>query len=388
MGKGIGFGLLAPRKEGAPLSQVVARVILPCMLVLRFCAFVALAGVAAGCGSRTGLLVPDEPPQEAPEAGSDAGDATVPQDAGTDAFPDVFDAGVDATADATPDVTVDAPPDVLPPLEVGPARPIACQDSGATLIYLVTTQNDLWSFYPPSLSFTPIGHINCPVTDGTTPFSMAVDETGIAYVLYGDGAIFRVSTASARCTPTPFAVDQEQIKTFGMGYSEDPAGTTETLYIASDVDGDSGLPSRLGLIDTTSFALHTIGSFVPQIASAELTGTGAGDLFAFYSLNPAPNGPSGSGVPSAIGQIDKANGRVLGQTLLPNVAQGCAWAFAFWGGDFYAFVAPPAAGRTCETTPPVSTVWRYRPSDGSQMIITTLGEQIVGAGVSTCAPQE
>jgi hypothetical protein len=364
------------------------------MLLLRFCAFVALAGVAAGCGSRTGLLVPDEPLQEAPpEAGSDAGDATVPQDAGTDALPDVFDAGIDATADATPDVTldvtVDAPPDVLPPLEVGPPRPIACQDSGATLIYVVTTQNDLWSFYPPSLSFTRIGHISCLVTDGTTPFSMAVDETGIAYVLYGDGEIFRVSTASAVCTPTTFAVDQEGFKTFGMGYSEDPAGTTETLYVASDVEPDSGLPARLGLIDTTRFALHTIGTFVPQIASAELTGTGAGDLFAFYSLNPQPNGPSGSGVPSAIGQIDKASGRVQSETVLPNVAQGCAWAFAFWGGDFYAFVAPPESGRTCDSTPlPVSAVWRYRPSDGSQMQITSLGEQIVGAGVSTCAPQE
>ena len=190
MGKGIWYGLLARRKEGPSLVAGRRSGHLAMHALTSLLAFVALAGVAAGCGSRTGLLVPDEPLREAPEAGSDAGDATVPQDAGTDALPDVFDAGIDATADALPDVTidvtVDALPDVLPPLEVGPPRPIACEDSGATLIYLVTTQNDLWSFYPPSLSFTPVGHINCPVTDGTTPFSMAVDETGIAYVLYGD----------------------------------------------------------------------------------------------------------------------------------------------------------------------------------------------------------
>jgi len=366
------------------------------MRLLRFYAFGAALWAASGCGSRTGLIILDELPDEPSEAGQDASDATIP-DAGSDAPPDVapdraVDARADATADAEPDVTVDAVADavvdVLPPIDVGRPRPVACEEGGpaATLIYVVTTQNDLWSFYPPSLAFSRIGHIDCPSTG--TPFSMAVDQSGIAYVVYNDGNLFRVSTATAHCQATPFAVDQEEFQTFGMGYSQNPSGTGETLYVASDEDPDSGIPSRLGLIDTTAFALHTVGPFQPQLANAELTGTGAGDLFAFYALDSSPNASGGSGPPSAIGQIDKANGRLLGQTVLSSVAQGCAWAFAFWGGDFYEFVAPPGAGQTCGGLV-FSVVWRYRPSDGTLVEIDKgFKETIVGAGVSTCAPQD
>jgi|HubBroStandDraft_1064217.scaffolds.fasta_scaffold02240_2 hypothetical protein len=356
------------------------------MRLVRFYAFGAAVLAASGCGSRTGLLVFDEQPDEPEEAGVDAGDATVSEDAASDASPDVTeDRALDAGMDAQPDVTVDALADVG--IDVARPRPVACQEAGAasTLIYLVTSQNDLWSFYPPSLRFSRIGHLNCPTTD--MPFSMAVDQAGIAYVLYSDGHLFRVSTATARCQATTFAVNQEQFLTFGMGYSQNPTGVGETLYIASDEDADSGIPARLGLIDTTAFAVHTVGAFVPQISSAELTGTGAGDLFAFYALNPASSSSAVSGPPSAIGQIDKANGRLLGQTVLPNVAQGCGWAFAFWGGDFYAFVAPPVPGGRCNPLP-FSVVWRYRPSDGTQEEIYKFPETIVGAGVSTCAPQD
>jgi hypothetical protein len=323
------------------------------------------------------------PAEAGVDASVDAGDATA------DAAPDATapDAPFDSGPDASADVTLDAVADVLPPLDVGKSVPIGCEEAGVegTLIYLVTAQNDLWSFYPPSLAFRLIGHINCP-DPGFTPFSMAVDQTGIAYVLYDDGHLFRVRTADAFCQATPFRVGQEGFVTFGMGYSQNPSGIGETLYIASD-QSEAGAPSQLGLIDTTQFAVHAIGPFPPQIASAELTGTGAGDLFAFYALNPMPNAAAGSGPPSAIGQIAKANGGLLGQTILPNIAQGCGWAFAFWGGDFYTFTAPPASGTVCDPMT-LSVVSRYRPADGSQNEIARFGEEIVGAGVSTCAPQE
>jgi hypothetical protein len=45
-----------------------------------------------------------------------------------------------------------------------------------------------------------------------------------------------------------------------------------------------------------------VGKFDPPVETPELTGTGAGDLFAFYAV--------GSG--SAIGQIDKTNAEVIG----------------------------------------------------------------------------
>ena len=71
--------------------------------------------------------------------------------------------------------------DALPPIDV--TVPVDafndCPDAGATLIYVVSEQNELLSFYPPTATFTPIGTLACPDADPTaTPFSMAVDRTG------------------------------------------------------------------------------------------------------------------------------------------------------------------------------------------------------------------
>ena len=127
----------------------------------RWMFFVATAGVVAACGSRTGLLVPTD------------------EDA--------------AVGDALPPIDVYVPPDA----------PNPCPDAGSTLVYLVTTQNVLLSFYPPTAEVRTIGTLDCPLAIvGDTPFSMAVDQAGIAYVLYSDGRLFRVSTALGRIRST------------------------------------------------------------------------------------------------------------------------------------------------------------------------------------------
>jgi hypothetical protein len=101
----------------------------------------------------------------------------------------------------------------------------------------------------------------------------------------------------------------------------------------------------------------------------ELTGTGAGDLFAFAAAGPD----------SVISQLEKTTAHVSAQTTLKGVAQGSGWAFAFWGGDFYTFTAPTGAS---------TVVTRFRPNDGSIAEVARFPVKIVGAGVSTCAPQQ
>ena len=311
-----------------------------CLLSVLSC----LSAVVA-CGDRTGLLVDDVAP---------------------------FD-DTDAGRDAPFDVVFDVVHDTLPPIDV--SRPDVinrndCPDADSTLVYVITEQYVLYSFDPPTTEFRRIGKISCPTPDPTTtPFSMAVDRKGVARVVFNDGRLYRVSTATAACQSTPFSPGQAGFTTFGMGYAKDLDGPGETLYVASDT-GTTGGVSRLGSIDAT-YVLHPIAPFSPQISRAELTGTGAGDLFAFYA--DGQNAPD-----SFIGQIDKKTGRVIGETRLTNVDQGNGWAFAFWGGDFYTFTAPTSGG---------SEVTRYRPSDNSITKITSLPEVIVGAGVSTCAPQ-
>jgi hypothetical protein len=269
--------------------------------------------------------------------------------------------------------------DALPPVDVTVPHDAFndCPDGGATFIYVVTENGrELMSFYPPTGEFRSIGTLQCPGETGS-PFSMAVDRTGIAYVLFSDGELFRVSTATAACRRTGFVSGQRGYSpTFGMGYSHDSVGTGETLYVASDG------PSGLATIDTTHFTLDVIGLFSPPVGGAELTGTGAGDLFGFYATKGSTicDGPHASCTDSAIGQIDKSSGKITNQSVLKGLNQGDAWAFAFWGGDFYTFTDPAMMGTTVVT--------RFSPADGSLASVATLSGPVVGAGVSTCAPAQ
>jgi hypothetical protein len=144
-----------------------------------------------------------------------------------------------------------------------------------------------------------------------------------------------------------------------------------------DIHTSSGgaLPGArvLDAIDkTNNFKLTFVGED-DRIQAAELTGTGDGRLFAFYQ---DPSDLSGSN----IGEVDTQTGQIIGQRHFESVDQGRGWAFAFWGGDFYMFHAP--GGTT--------TVTRWRPVDNSVATVATAppGVRIVGAGVSTCAPQQ
>lgn len=314
--------------------------------------------LVAACGNRTGLLVPEgEPPPGDDDSGSVA-----------DSGPELRDAG--RIEDALPPLDVSVPHDAFN----------NCPDAGATLIYVVSEENELLSFYPPTAEFTPIGTLNCPARGGH-PFSMAVDHTGIAYVLYSDGEVFRVSTATAACQATAFVSGQSGFSTiFGMGYSQNNTGTAETLYVVSG--DDNATQPTLATINTQNFNLRIAGLLQPAIRSAELTGTGAGDLFAFYATNgTAPCDNSTPVCPdSAIGQIDKTTARVTNQSVLRGHPQGSAWAFGFWGGDFYAFTAPSSA--------PGTVVLRFNPSTGAVDTVAQRSDLIVGAGVSTCAPAQ
>ncbi len=298
------------------------------------------SAILASCGARS-------------ELGIDSPDASVVVDATADRA-DVVDAR---------DV-VDVQ-DTLPPIDVKPQPDANKQDCpvGETYIYLITTSYELYAFYPPDNRFIFIGKIQCPGQGSTTPFSMAVDRKGVAYIVYNDGRLFRVSTLTAACVATTYTPNQLGATTFGMGFSSDQGGTTESLYVATDQD-----TKFLGKIDTKAYTLNKVGNFSSTIGRAELTGTGGGGLYAFYD----------DGVSAYIGQIDKTNAKLTGESKLQGVQMGQGWAFAFWGGDFYLFTAPSGQ----------SLVTRYRPSTNSVVEVARLSSVIVGAGVSTCAPQE
>jgi hypothetical protein len=342
-------------------------------------AAVAMAGFGGGvsalvaiasCGSRTGLPL-EEVVDAAPEHGLFNPDRFVMED-----VPDVKDVAVE---EALPGIDVNRPDVII-------LTP--CPDASATLIYVMGMGNTLYSFDPATRSFATIGKISCPGATGT-PFSMAVDRAGVAYVgfsgqmgptnqEFGTG-LFRVDTKTAGCTATTYNEAMNGMFTFGMGFvalavdggvdGGIEGGTLDQLFISLDVGGITA-NGVLSTLDTTTFLVTKIGPFSPTpLPAAELTGTGDGRLFAF-----SPGTTDGG---TFIAQVDPMSAKVIGADTIDGVVQGSGWAFGFWGGNFYTFTAPAGMTTVDEFNPMTKVVTHH---------FASIDDIIVGAGVSTCAP--
>lgn len=240
-------------------------------------------------------------------------------------------------------------------------------------IYVITEENVLYRFHPPTLTFTPVGLLNCP-TGGARPTSMAVDRLGIAWVRHSDATIWRVSTRTLECQPTAFVPPGDgTFQQFGMGFSSSSAGSSSEELFLSDSAG-----TGLAKLDTTTMKLTYLGRYSAPLDGrpSELTGTGDGKLYGFFVDAPAQ-----------VAEIEKSNAAVANPKPLANVYAGTAWAFSFYGGDFYIYThsagtggGPPRAGGGSDVT-------RYSPVTGQiEVVKQKVGFKIVGAGVSTCAP--
>ncbi|CAN5924783.1 hypothetical protein BH11MYX4_BH11MYX4_15710 [soil metagenome] len=253
------------------------------------------------------------------------------------------------------DVPVDGGPPVVGPLQDGATEAAPetgdCSEENKQIYVLSSGKRALHRFDPATLTFTRIGDVVCPSSSDT--FSMAVDRHGDAWVEYGDGRLFLVSTKDAHCTEVAFRGNQTGFSRFGMGFAKDESAAGETLYVAGDA---------LGQIDTKTYELALIGQ--TGLGVAELTGTGNGLLYAFAV-------DSGRVV-----RLDKATGAIKQTYRTAAVAPNASWAFAHWGGDFWLFTGQQS-----------SSVTRYSPADGtSTVVVADAGMLIVGAGSSTCAP--
>ena len=244
-----------------------------------------------------------------------------------------------------------------------------CQDDNKD-VFVIAEDRSLYSFHPPTLEFKNKGLLDCP-TGGATPTSMAVDRNGIAWVRHSDGSVWKVSTANLACEATKYQPQAEAFTKFGMGFAtETKGGSTEALYL-SDSAG-----AGLAKLNTTNLALSVVGPYTGALAgtTSELTGTGDGKLYGFFVTNPAQ-----------VAEISKATGDVISAKELAGVYAGSAWAFSFYGGDFFIYTNADGSGLPKDGGG--SDVTRYRPSDGSIAVVKSkIGFKIVGAGVSTCAP--
>lgn len=255
-----------------------------------------------------------------------------------------------------------------------------CSGAATDFVYVLSAENDLYSFAPNAKTFSKIGALGCQTT--MQPNSMAVDRNATAYVNYvatgpagldTAGAIYQVSTTDASCTGPVMTMPQGWYRV-GMGYSTSAVGSTsEILYVDGVGNGVAGGGAGLGLVDFGKGTVGPIGPFTGQLAgqNAELTGTGSGDLYGFFTTTPV-----------YVAQIDKSSGATMTPVPMTGVQTPNDWAFSFWGGHFYLYTSDGQPGDGG------SNVTDYDPVSGSinTTFMTQIGFDIVGAGVSTCAP--
>ncbi len=288
---------------------------------------------ASACGARTGLSVD--------ERAIDVVDLSQP-----DAWDDV------ALDDRTlPDVPLDVPRDI--PREA--ATPCA---AGTENVFVIGTRGELYAFDPATRATRLIAVVPCSTAHGGFN-SMAVARDGTAFAAGNDGSLTRIRTTDGVCETAPFAD-----RSFGvlcMGFSL--LGIDDVLFVASC----HARQVRLGRVDTGTFSLTDVGAVSPPPpAGIELAGDRNGRLFGF----------SNAGGSITLYRLDPASAAVLEQTVLPLSWTSGAYAFVEWGGDFYFFVSQSGG----------SAVVHYRPADRSYSVVTHVPIEVVGAGVSTCAP--
>ncbi len=314
-------------------------------------ATVLAAALGAGCKTRLWDL-------------SDLGDADLA--GGSDAS-----APLDAAAPDLSIADLSVLPDLTPPPDL--TRPHYCNG-----IYVFEENGNFAFFDPVKLAFFDLGAVACNVPPGFSPFSMGVSKEGIAWVEYQPtnfslpSQLYRLDLTTGypgACSPSKFANPGGDFTQFGMGFATDgPGAPTETLYVAGD--NAQGGSHTLGSLDLGSLTISPIG---PLDGRAELTGNGAGELWAFFAdVNPHA------------GRVDKNTGALNPYFRFPQLGDLTYSAFAFgaFGGDFYAFIADEANGQQASTT-----VYRIGANDGSiTAVLSNTGRHVVGAGVSTCAP--
>ena len=245
-----------------------------------------------------------------------------------------------------------------PPEEEPPAPEDDCEDT-SDLVYVIDRDEEaLYLFDPPTGTFSMLGALDCGLWAGT-PASMSVSRDGVAYVRYSDQTVYAVDLVTLDCTETSYG---SGFGAFGMGFATDSATTwQDTLYVANS--------NQLATLDTTTWSLNTVGGLPSQ---SELTGNAAGELWAMLPLES----------PAQLVQLDTTDASILTTHHLPgfpNPYDIDTFAFATWGGEFWLFVRTYGMGSSTD-------VYRVTASGQLTLAVPDSGMDIVGAGVSTCAP--
>lgn len=321
-----------------------------------------LSGLVSGC-SGDFLLAEMDKLEAVDDTGSPADD--VVEDGEEDEDEPVGDdpADDDGTAVGEDDPVDEETPDPDDePVPDDPAPEDDCDETSDLIYVLDKDSGSISLFDPRTLALTTLGVPDCD--SWSTPSSMGVARDGFAYVRYADQEVFVVDVNTLDCAATGYDTSRTGFGSFGMGFATTSAETwRDELFVANS--------TVVGRLDTTSWQITTLGALPSQ---AELTGTGAGELWAVLPLES----------PARIVELNQSTGGVerdIRTDMRLDISNLDTFAFAAWGGEFYLFARYHGMGNSTE-------VHRLDRSGNSTLVVAELGINVVGAGVSTCAPTE
>ena len=254
----------------------------------------------------------------------------------------------------------DIPDDEPDTLVDDPAPADDCEHT-SDLIYVVERDaGRLYTYDPVGNDFTLLGAPDC--TTSYPPASMAVNRDGTAYVRDAGNRVFAVDLGTMACTATAYSDRATHFDSFGMGYATDSADTwRDQLYVANE--------GTLAVVDSSTWSLRNLGTLPSQ---SELTGNADGELWAVLPLERV----------AELRRLDTDTGATLETVRVPafpDPSELDTFAVATWNGDFYIFLRSHGMGET-------TNVYKVTRDGTMTMVLEDAGFDVVGAGVSTCAP--
>jgi hypothetical protein len=238
-----------------------------------------------------------------------------------------------------PDVTVDADAPEVAGDGADPAtdlvEPCPCTPGRHNQrIFVLSDDNELYTYDPTTNTFEFLAALMCAGL--ANPYSMAVDEKGIAWILsYDSHRIVNVDVNDpGECTDSGYMPGSFAL--FGMTFVPEEAwDVCPSLHVHS-YSGAGGFSEgedigRLGVMDHDALTIGEIGLI--DFDGGELAGTRDGRLFAFAGVGPAK-----------LVEYDRSDASVIELVPLDGLSKTSASAFAFHGGDIYFFTEGMPSG--------------------------------------------
>ena len=306
-------------RRGRRVRAVLCGASVPALLVLAACSGSHVSGFGSGDGSTPGTL----PGQD--------GSTVV---GGNDGSTTILSGGDGAVGSA--DGSADCP-------------------ASAKLVYITGIGSELYSFYPPTFTFTKIGKLSC-LGPQLSPTHMTVDRQGTAWVVASNGiaaaGLYNASTADASCSKvSTWTAQPKNFPDFALTFLGMTNGDT-TLYMLG--------PTSLGTFDTATGAVTIIGA--PSVPSTQGDMTTNEDGTLYFLMDDTS---------IALYEVDPTNASVM-KTMKPSATGGGDQALAYWGGSFYAFEN--------------NIAYQFDPKAQTTTKLGNAPIQVTGAGQSTCVP--